>query len=205
MYAILLLIMLFKTINVFSVAAMLGFFLLILLFSGVFDFHPYPFEVSSAASTPKDSIFFNSLSKSQPDPFGDLFSSYRQWDSKVGCAQFREKHKGLLKNGSFTSSSSSSSLQDVDGELQCSGLKMDHVSVLVKKWTWIPDNLDNLYACRCGLSCLWTKSSVLADKPDAMLFETVTPPHQVLSLINICSNCNCFCWENVLVAFTAIS
>lgn len=33
-----------------------------------------------------------------------------------------------------------------------------------------------LYFCRCGLSCLWTKSSVLVDKPDALLFETTTPP-----------------------------
>ncbi|KAL0391666.1 UNVERIFIED_CONTAM: Alpha-(1,4)-fucosyltransferase [Sesamum radiatum] len=38
--------------------------------------------------------------------------------------------------------------------------------------------MDNLYSCRCGLSCLWTKSSVLADKPDALLFETTTPPFQ---------------------------
>lgn len=90
----------------------------------------------------------------------------------MGCAQFREKHKGLLGNGS-----SSGSLQNVDdGELKCNELKMDHVSVLVKGWTWIPDNLDNLYSCRCGLSCLWTKSSVVADKPDALLFETATPP-----------------------------
>ncbi|MFQ6650302.1 hypothetical protein Gotur_022112 [Gossypium turneri] len=55
---------------------------------------------------------------------------------------------------------------------------MEHVSVLVKGWTWIPDNLDNLYSCQCGMSCLWTKSPVLADKPDALLFETATPPLQ---------------------------
>ncbi|CAI9282091.1 unnamed protein product [Lactuca saligna] len=55
-------------------------------------------------------------------------------------------------------------------------LKMNHVGVLIKGWTWIPDNLDNLYSCRCGLSCLWTKSPVLLDKPDALLFETTTPP-----------------------------
>ncbi|KAL1063476.1 hypothetical protein V6Z11_D13G145000 [Gossypium hirsutum] len=55
---------------------------------------------------------------------------------------------------------------------------MEHVSVLVKGWTWVPDNLDNLYSCQCGMSCLWTKSPVLADKPDALLFETATPPLQ---------------------------
>lgn len=89
----------------------------------------------------------------------------------MGCSSFRETHKGLIKNGS-------SSLQDVDGDLDCGVLQMRHVEILVKGWTWIPDNLDSLYSCRCGLSCLWTKSSVLADKPDALLFETTTPPLQ---------------------------
>ncbi|KAM1264664.1 hypothetical protein ACFX15_033975 [Malus domestica] len=56
--------------------------------------------------------------------------------------------------------------------------KLEHVSVLVKVWTWITDNLDNLYSCPCGLSCLWTKSYVLVNKPDALLFETTTPPLQ---------------------------
>ena len=45
---------------------------------------------------------------------------------------------------------------------------------LIKGWTWIPDNLSNLYSCWRGLSYLWTKSSVFADKPDASLFETST-------------------------------
>ncbi|KAI6691234.1 hypothetical protein NL676_028062 [Syzygium grande] len=57
-----------------------------------------------------------------------------------------------------------------------SELRLSHVSVLVKGWIWIPDNLDNLYPCRRGLSCLWTKSPVLADKLDALLFQTSTPP-----------------------------
>jgi alpha-1,4-fucosyltransferase len=104
-----------------------------------------------------------------------LLSAFKKWDSQVGCARFKEKHKGFVSNGS------SSSLQQLGGEseAECRELKMEHVSVLVKGWTWIPDNLDNLYSCRCGLSCLWTKSSVLADKPDALLFETTTPPIQV--------------------------
>lgn len=148
---------------------MLGFVLLILLFSGFIDFRP----ASSSLVSPKDSTS-NSISKSASEPFQDLFGAFKKWDSQVGCAQFREKHKGLLRNGSF----SSSPLQDVGGQLECSKLKMNHVSVLVKGWTWIPDNLDNLYSCRCGLSCLWTKSPVLADKPDALLFETTTPPLQ---------------------------
>lgn len=105
----------------------------------------------------------------------------------MGCAKFRGEHKGLLGNGLLLDSSSGS-LQNVDdGELKCNELKMDHVSVLVKGWTWIPDNLDNLYSCRCGLSCLWTKSSVVADKPDALLFETATPPVEVFFLISVSS------------------
>lgn len=118
--------------------------------------------------------------QSTVDPFSDLFGAFRKWDVQMGCSQFREKHKGSVKNGS------SSSFQEVDGELGCSELKMSHVSVLVKGWTWIPDNLDNLYSCRCGLSCLWTKSSVLVDKPDALLFETITPPVQVMLVSRLC-------------------
>ena len=92
----------------------------------------------------------------------------------MGCERFREKPRG--SNGVALNESKVASLQGFNG---CKGLKMGHVSVLVKGWTWIPDNLDNLYSCDCGLSCLWTKSPVLADKPDALLFETSTPPIQV--------------------------
>ncbi|XP_059630905.1 alpha-(1,4)-fucosyltransferase-like [Cornus florida] len=158
-----------KSLNSFVVALiMLGFAVLILFFSGFLEF--------PSASSPIPSAKHSRLSsESEPDPFRDLLGAFKKWDSQVGCSLFREKHKELLRN---ESSSSSSSLQDVDGELECSELKMSHVSVLVKGWTWIPDNLDNLYPCRCGTSCLWTKSSILADKPDALLFETTTPPLQ---------------------------
>lgn len=91
----------------------------------------------------------------------------------MGCARFREKPNGVSLNGSKVVS-----LQEIGGDSACGGLTMKHVSVLVKGWTWIPDNLDNLYSCRCGLSCLWTKSPVLADKPDALMFESTTPPIQ---------------------------
>lgn len=156
-----------KSVNTFAITIMFGFALIILFFSGFLDF---PLTASSIPST-KNQIL-TTISASKPDPFSNLFGAFKKWDSQVGCAQFRDKHKGLLLN-----SSSSGSLQKVDeGELKCNELKMDHVSVLVKGWTWIPDNLDNLYSCRCGLSCLWTKSEVLADKPDALLFETATPP-----------------------------
>lgn len=92
----------------------------------------------------------------------------------MGCSQFKLKHHDLIR----LLSNSSGSLQEPVSHSSCNLLKMEHVSVLVKGWTWIPDNLDNLYSCQCGMSCLWTKSPVLADKPDALLFETATPPLQ---------------------------
>ncbi|CAN4099926.1 unnamed protein product [Withania somnifera] len=159
-----------KSVSTFTITItiMLCFTLILLFFSGFFDFPLYTFSISST----KNQIL-TTISTSKPDPFSNLLSAFKKWDSQMGCAQFREKHKGLLGN------SSSGSLQNVDdGELKCNELKMNHVSVLVKGWTWIPDNLDNLYSCRCGLSCLWTKSSVLADKPDGLLFETSTPPFE---------------------------
>lgn len=61
----------------------------------------------------------------------------------------------------------------------CTILRKQHVSVLVKKWTWIPDTLNNLYSCDCGLTCLWTNSDVLLDRPDAHLYESATPPSRV--------------------------
>ncbi|KAL2467616.1 hypothetical protein Fot_51141 [Forsythia ovata] len=148
---------------------MFVFALFILFFSGFLEFP----AVNSSIPSPKDSIVLTLSNSTPPKPFKDLFSAFKKWDSQVGCAQFREKHKELLKNGSKISA-----LQDADGEIECNELKMNHVNVLVKGWTWIPDNMDNLYSCRCGLSCLWTKSSVLSDKPDALLFETTTPPFQ---------------------------
>lgn len=155
-----------KSVNTLTITIMLCFTLIILFFSGFLDF---PLYTSSIPST-KNQIL-TTISTSNPDPFSNLLSAFKKWDSQMGCAQFRMKHKGVLGNSSL------GSLQKVDdGELKCNELKMDYVSVLVKGWTWIPDNLDNLYSCRCGLSCFWTKSSVLADKPDALLFETSTPP-----------------------------
>ncbi|XXG45515.1 hypothetical protein AAC387_Pa02g0581 [Persea americana] len=154
------------------IAAMLGFGLLLFFFFGSIKFHSAissipPLEPNSAKSASGSSWGGLGIEK---DPFFDLLGAFRKWDSKVGCARFREKHKGWHVNGS--------SLQDADGVVDCEAMRMAHVSVLVKGWTWVPDNLDNIYSCRCGLSCLWTKSGVLADKPDAMLYETTRPPIQ---------------------------
>lgn len=156
----------FKSLNSIVIVAMLGFAVLILFVSGFLEFP----SVSSSVPSLGDSKL---AVKQTPEPFRDLLAAFRRWDSEVGCAQFKLKVKGSPTNVS------SSSLQEFDGVFDCGAMRMAHVSVLVKGWTWIPDNLDNLYSCRCGLSCLWTKSPVLADKPDALLFETSTPPSQV--------------------------
>ncbi|KAL9382472.1 hypothetical protein Peur_025507 [Populus x canadensis] len=160
-----------KPLNTYTITLMLFFTILILFFSGFLEFPSITTSITSPVKDPNFPV------KTTPDPFTDLFVAFKKWDSQVGCVQFREKHKNF---GSFGSkgSNGSASLQVVDGDVGCSELKMEHVNVLVKGWTWIPGNLDNLYSCRCGLSCLWTKSSVLADKPDALLFETTTPPLQ---------------------------
>uniref|UniRef100_A0A6M2E8Z9 Fucosyltransferase n=1 Tax=Populus davidiana TaxID=266767 RepID=A0A6M2E8Z9_9ROSI len=160
-----------KPLSTCTITLMLFFTVIILFFSGFLEF---PSITTSITSPIKDSNF---PIKTAADPFTDLFIAFKKWDSQVGCVQFREKYKNLDAFGS-KGSNGSVSVQVVNGDGGCSELKMQHVSVLVKGWTWIPSNLDNLYSCRCGLSCMWTKSSVLADKPDALLFETAPPPFQ---------------------------
>ncbi|KAF6171423.1 hypothetical protein GIB67_009564 [Kingdonia uniflora] len=143
---------------------MLTFTVVLIFFSQFFEFA----LVSPSISPPQTSK--HSIKQTpEEDPFINLLIAFRKWDFQVGCKSFKETHKVGFNN--------SSSLQDgVDSRV----MKMDFVSVLVKGWTWVPDNLDNLYSCRCGLNCLWSKSSILADKPDVLLFETTTPPAQVL-------------------------
>lgn len=154
---------------------MLLFALIILFFSGFLDF---PVARSSIPSAYNKSLL-PPKSKLVSDPFKDLFGAYKKWDSHVGCKNFRLRNQDL-SNGSVLVSSLQ---QDVFGEIKCGVLKLNHVGVFVKGWTWLPDNLDNLYSCRCGLSCLWTKSDVLVDKPDAVLFETTTPPFMVCVIL----------------------
>ncbi|KAI9201334.1 hypothetical protein LWI28_021759 [Acer negundo] len=170
-----------KPLNTLTITLMLFFTFLILFFSGFLEFPSVSTSIEHQQHHQQhQSLFYAdstlpNIEESAPEPFTDLLSAFSKWDSQVGCARFREKHNGgLTRPGS--GNGSSASLQEVGGD--CSELKMDHVNILVKGWTWIPDNLDNLYSCRCGLSCLWTKSSVLADQPDALLFETTTPPLQ---------------------------
>ncbi|KAF5725628.1 alpha-(1 4)-fucosyltransferase-like isoform X3 [Tripterygium wilfordii] len=159
--------MFLKPINSVAITIMVLLAFLILVFAGVFEFPSVSHSIIPPVNDSKSSV------ESSPNPFTDLIFAFRRWDSEVGCAKFKEKHKNLIPHGW---SNGSAALQRYGDDAACGELKMGHVSVLVKGWTWIPDNLDNLYSCRCGLSCLWTKSAVLADKPDALFFETTTPP-----------------------------
>ncbi|XP_024522517.1 alpha-(1,4)-fucosyltransferase-like [Selaginella moellendorffii] len=102
--------------------------------------------------------------------FHDTVDAFRRWDESVGCSRFRRSFRNLT--GDFVPRPPSFQ----DPEIKCSKLRKKHVGIHVKSWTWIPDNLDNLYSCGCGLSCLWTKSPVLADKPDALFYEWNKPP-----------------------------
>lgn len=155
-----------KSINTLVITLMLGFAIIILFWTTSFLEFP---SADPSISSVKDALFVTLSEPSESESFEDLLGAFKKWDAKVGCAHFREKHQAPLP----VTGSRISSLQD---EIPCGELQQNHVSVLVKGWTWIPDNMDNLYSCGCGMSCLWTKSSVLADKPDALLFETVTPP-----------------------------
>ncbi|CAG7904406.1 unnamed protein product [Brassica rapa] len=153
-----------RHLNAMATLLMMFFTLLILSFTGILEFP------SASTSLPHpDSSSSSSAASVSSDPFGDVLEAFRKWDSQVGCARFRENHrKGNLSSGALQESGGSG----------CGGMKMDHVRVLVKGWTWVPDNLENLYSCRCGMTCLWTKSAVLSDSPDALLFETTSPPLQ---------------------------
>ncbi|CAO2835305.1 unnamed protein product [Amaranthus hypochondriacus] len=147
-----------------SIMLFVSFFILLLI-SGFIPFSSF------ASPSLKDPL----IHPNKSDPFTDLLGAYRKWDSQMGCLRFKEKYQTL---GSFRNSSPSFQVSGGD-EIGCDkDLKLKHVKVLVKGWTWIPDNLENLYECKCGLSCFWTKSAVLSDPPDALLFETTTPPLQ---------------------------
>ncbi|KAK4279734.1 hypothetical protein QN277_011462 [Acacia crassicarpa] len=164
-----------KLITIVNVVCLV---VLILMISGIIEFPFSSIYFYSSSLLPSFTIFNNEDVHPHHDEghgFSDMLGAFKEWDAKVGCEGFKKK----LKMQNYTEYSSSSSLkQEIHGghDEVCEGLKMKHVSVLVKGPTWIPDNLDNLYSCRCGLSCLWTKSPVLADKPDALLFENAKPP-----------------------------
>lgn len=154
--------------------------LLILLLSGSLEFpsltSPLPLSPTLTLSDPNQiSTAVDSIGFRSSDPFRDLLAAFTQWDSQVGCEKFEKKFQSWKANSSAIQGSD---VQDC-ATWQKEG-KRRHVSVFVKGWTWIPDNLDGIYSCGCGLSCAWSKSPVVVDRPDALFFEGATPPRIVM-------------------------
>jgi alpha-1,4-fucosyltransferase len=114
----------------------------------------------------------DSIGTRQKEAFSKLTLAYDRWDSEIGCSRFRDKFRRWKVN--------ESAVQQNDGR-DYSQLKLDHISVRVVQDTWIPDILDGLYECRCGLSCLWTQNEALADQPDVLLYQIFHPPETVVN------------------------
>ena len=102
-----------KPLNSYTIALMMFFTFLILFFSGFIEF---PSVTSSIPSPIKEGLTTTSATttaSSAPDPFVDLFSAFKKWDSEMGCDRFREKYKDLINLGN--NSKSVGSLQEVGG------------------------------------------------------------------------------------------
>ncbi|KAJ1686171.1 hypothetical protein LUZ63_017561 [Rhynchospora breviuscula] len=150
--------------------------LLVLLLSGSLEFpslsSPLPLSPTLSLSNPNTiSTAVDSIGTRISHPFRELLPAFSKWDSQVGCGKFGQKFESWKVNSSAIQGTG---IRDGD-TCQKEGLRR-HVSVLVKGWTWIPDNLEGIYSCGCGLSCAWSKSPIVVDRPDALLFEGATPP-----------------------------
>ncbi|KAJ1696338.1 hypothetical protein LUZ63_004850 [Rhynchospora breviuscula] len=122
-----------------------------------------PSPVATSNPPPVILTAVDSVGSRPKETFSDLITTFDRWDQEVGCDRFQEKFKGWTVNAS--------AVQEID-RYECSELKMSHASVYVKLASWVPDILDGLYQCRCGLSCLWTRNEALADKADVWLWVT---------------------------------
>ncbi|TVU00624.1 hypothetical protein EJB05_53924 [Eragrostis curvula] len=158
--------------------------ILLLLLSGYFELPsisslstPAPFLAGPGSHFP---TALDSVGSRDATAFTSLLAAFSDWDSAVGCPRIRAK---LAADGT-SSGANATAMDSVTGGAAWKGARCDelgavrHVGVLVKGWTWIPDALDGVYTCRCGVSCVWSKSSAVVDRPDALLFEGATPPQQ---------------------------
>ncbi|KAJ3675193.1 hypothetical protein LUZ60_004235 [Juncus effusus] len=126
-----------------------------------------PVSNSDTQKTTNIKTALDSIGTRPKDSFSDLTSAFKKWDWEIGCGTFKEKFKGWKVN--------ESAVQETDGG-DCSATKMDYVSVWVKAHSWIPDVLDGLYDCKCGVRCLWTQNEVLADQADVWFYQSSAPP-----------------------------
>lgn len=80
----------------------------------------------------------SSSDPSNPNPnfvFTNLIAAFKSWDNEIRCRRFKE----ILRQGRWIHQRCRVLMEESNE------IGMRHVSVLVKGWTWIPDNLDNLY------------------------------------------------------------
>ncbi|KAL6642322.1 hypothetical protein ACP70R_020503 [Stipagrostis hirtigluma subsp. patula] len=168
-----------KRIN--YVAPMLASAVILLLFlSGYFELPSISYSLSTPAPLVAGGRFptaLDSVGSRERSAFTSLLGAFRDWDAAVGCPRIRAK---LAAEPGANATAAPASLSGGAGwrGARCEELKTRHVGVLVKGWTWIPDALDGVYTCRCGVTCVWSKSAASVDRPDALLFEGATPPQQ---------------------------
>jgi alpha-1,4-fucosyltransferase len=172
--------------------------ILLLLLSGYFELPSISTPAPLLAGAARFPTALDSVGSRDRDPFTSLLEAFASWDAAVGCPRVRAKlaaaglglGPGLPLPSASASASANGTAEDPAaasvsggaawrGAARCEDLAARHVGVLVKGWTWIPDALDGVYTCRCGVSCVWSKSAAAVDRPDALLFEGATPPPQV--------------------------
>lgn len=171
--------------------------ILLLLLSGYFELPSISTPAPLLAGAARFPTALDSVGSRDRDPFTSLLEAFASWDAAVGCPRVRAKlaaaglglGPGLPLPSASASASANGTAEDPAaasvsggaawrGAARCEDLAARHVGVLVKGWTWIPDALDGVYTCRCGVSCVWSKSAAAVDRPDALLFEGATPPPQ---------------------------
>ena len=160
--------------------------ILLLLLSGYFELPsisslstPAPLLPGAGASATRFPTALDSVGSRDRDPFTSLLEAFNAWDAAVGCPRIRAKLAAAELPAANATASAAITGGAAWGGARCEELKTRHVGVLVKGWTWIPDALDGVYSCRCGVSCVWSKSAAAVDRPDALLYEGATPPPQV--------------------------
>ncbi|CAN6357770.1 unnamed protein product [Urochloa humidicola] len=158
--------------------------ILLLLLSGYFELPSIsslstPAPILPGAGATRFPTALDTVGSRERDPFTSLLEAFNAWDAAVGCPRIRAKLAAdPVANATAASASAAITGGAAWGGARCEDLATRHVGVLVKGWTWIPDALDGVYTCRCGVSCIWSKSAAAVDRPDALLFEGATPPSQ---------------------------
>ncbi|VAI15293.1 unnamed protein product [Triticum turgidum subsp. durum] len=162
--------------------------ILLLLLSGYFELPSITSSISAqfsptvpaagATGSRRCGTALDSVGSRERSAFTSTLAAFSAWDASVGCPRIRAK----IGAANATTASAMASITGGAGwgGARCEEMKTRHVGVFVKGWTWIPDSLDGVYTCRCGVSCVWSKAAAVVDRPDALLFEGATPPLQVL-------------------------